>query len=253
MTGCTGAGGTGTRYTYAQLEGLWINAGGPKAAAPLAAAVALAESGGCTSALNLTDNNGSQTSVGLWQVSNGTHQYPASWTTAAGNAAEAVAKYKGAGNTFSPWGTYKSGAYKAFLKPGTTPDTSVPKATTSTAVLTSAQASAEGCLISLPKASTGGIFFGYGPSLTLGGECLLGKSTARGIAGVAIMAAGGVIAGAGLVVLAGYGLKSTSAGKAAVAAAGAVPGVAPVAAVVRAKAPAKAKAPAARRRARSGP
>ena len=84
-------------YTYGQLETLWINAGGPKALAPLMAAIALAESGGNPGALNQTDNGGTQTSVGLWQVSSGTHQYPSAWATPAGNAAEAVAKYKSPG------------------------------------------------------------------------------------------------------------------------------------------------------------
>src|SRR6185437_11657320 len=101
-------------YTYGQLETLWTNAGGPKSLAPLMAAIALAESSGNPSALNKTDNNGTQTSVGLWQVSNGTHNYPAAWTTPEGNAAEAVAKYKSQG--LGAWGTYTSGAYLQYLK-----------------------------------------------------------------------------------------------------------------------------------------
>ena len=48
---CHGAGGTGTHYSYAELEGLWINAGGSKTYAPLMAAIADAESGGCSTAL----------------------------------------------------------------------------------------------------------------------------------------------------------------------------------------------------------
>ena len=87
MTACQGLGGTGTKYTYAQLEGLWINAGGPKAQAPVAAAIALAESGGCSSALNPNDNNGTQSSFGLWQISTGTHAAPSpSWANGATNA-----------------------------------------------------------------------------------------------------------------------------------------------------------------------
>jgi len=35
-----GGGGPGTRYTYAELEGLWINAGGAASLAPIAAAIA---------------------------------------------------------------------------------------------------------------------------------------------------------------------------------------------------------------------
>ena len=104
-------------YTYGQLETLWTNAGGSKALAPLMAAIALAESGGNPGALNLTDNGGTQTSVGLWQVSSGTHQYPSAWATPAGNAAEAVAKYKSQG--LGAWGTYTSGAYQQYYQGGT--------------------------------------------------------------------------------------------------------------------------------------
>jgi len=111
-------------YTYGQLETLWINAGGSKVLAPLMAAIALAESGGNPGALNTTDNNGTQTSVGLWQVSNGTHNYPASWTTPQGNAAEAVAKYKSQG--LGAWGTYTSGAYQQYYQ-GSTPASALPQ------------------------------------------------------------------------------------------------------------------------------
>ena len=111
-------------YSYGQLETLWINAGGPKAVAPLMAAIALAESGGNPGALNQTDNNGTQTSVGLWQVSSGTHQYPSAWATAQGNATEAVAKYKSQG--LGAWGTYTSGAYLQYYKGGT-PASSLPQ------------------------------------------------------------------------------------------------------------------------------
>lgn len=111
-------------YTYGQLETLWTQAGGPKAVAPLMAAIALAESGGNPGALNLTDNGGTQTSVGLWQVSSGTHSYPSGWATPAGNAAEAVAKYKSQG--LGAWGTYTSGAYRQFYK-GSTPASALPQ------------------------------------------------------------------------------------------------------------------------------
>ncbi len=103
-----------TNYSFAQLEELWIQAGGPVAVAPIAAAIALAESSGRSDAMNYTDNGGTQTSVGLWQVSTGSHSFPPAWTTPAGNAKEAVAKYNAAGG-FGPWGTYATGVYKQFL------------------------------------------------------------------------------------------------------------------------------------------
>ena len=136
-----------TVYSYGQLETLWINAGGPKAVAPLMAAIALAESGGRLEALNTTDNNGTQTSVGPWQVSTGTHNYPASWTTPEGNAAEAVAKYKSQG--LGAWGTYTSGAYKGYLSNKTTPATNVQGSPSAKQAQTVA-AGASDCIIANP-------------------------------------------------------------------------------------------------------
>ena len=102
------------QFSYAQLEQLWVQAGGSRLLAPLMAAIAMAESGGQSDALNPDDNNGTQTSVGLWQVSTGTHDYPPAWLTPQGNAQEAVAKLQSQGIT--AWGTYTSGAYKKFLQ-----------------------------------------------------------------------------------------------------------------------------------------
>ncbi|HEX8865257.1 MAG TPA: transglycosylase SLT domain-containing protein, partial [Lentzea sp.] len=106
-------------YSYGQLETLWINAGGSKALAPLMAAIALAESGGNPAANNTTDNGGTQTSWGLWQISNGTHSWPGSAdpNNAANNAKYAVAKYQSQG--LSAWGTYDSGAYLQYYQGGT--------------------------------------------------------------------------------------------------------------------------------------
>lgn len=111
------AGGT---YTFGQLRNYWIMAGGPGGlTADIAAAIALAESGGQASATNPNDNNGTQTSWGLWQISLGNHSEPSSnWANPLENARLAVGKYQGAGNSFSPWGTYVTGAYRRFLPPG---------------------------------------------------------------------------------------------------------------------------------------
>lgn len=178
-----------TTYSYAQLEQLWINAGGSRAVAPVAAAIALAESSGDSGALNPTDNNGTQTSVGLWQVSNGTHSYPSAWTTPAGNAAEAVAKYQGAGNAWTPWGTYDSGAYRQYLNGSTTPDPNVPDAT---ATLTAANGS--DCLIGpFPHTSW----------------CILSKSQARALIGGGVLVAGGLVMAVGLALIAVFALQRT--------------------------------------------
>jgi hypothetical protein len=112
-------------YTYGQLEQLWIDAGGSKAVAPLMAAIALAESGGNPGANNYTDNNGTQTSWGLWQVSNGTHSWPGALdpNIPINNAKYAVAKYDTQGLT--AWGTYDSGAYRQYYQ-GSAPPSPLP-------------------------------------------------------------------------------------------------------------------------------
>jgi hypothetical protein len=106
-------------YTFSQLEQLWIQAGGAASLAPVMAAIALAESSGNPDAVNPTDNNGTQTSWGLWQISNGTHNMPVPGILSPlTNAQQAVAKLQSQG--LSAWGTYDSGAYKQYLPAGTT-------------------------------------------------------------------------------------------------------------------------------------
>lgn len=100
--------------TFSQLEGYWIQAGGNSAMAPLMAAIALAESSGDPNSTNPTDNNGTQTSWGLWQISNGDHSEPApNWNDPLENARLAVAKFHSQG--LGAWGTYTSGAYKQYM------------------------------------------------------------------------------------------------------------------------------------------
>jgi hypothetical protein len=214
---CTGTdgGGPGIRYTFAELEGLWLNAGGSKALAPTMAAIALAESGGCTTDLNTTDNGGTQTSWGLWQISNGTHSSPgADWNTGAGNAALAVAKIKSQGLT--AWGTFDSGAYKQFLNGNTPPDTSVNGGATapgsgSTAgggATTVAAVKPASCLLFFPGVDVPVVG-------TVGSGCLLGKSQARAIIGGGFVLAGGAVLMVGALILAAYGLKASGAGRTA--------------------------------------
>lgn len=101
------------RYSYAQLQGLWIQAGGPRDLAPTAAAIAEAESAGDPKAYNPSGASG------LWQIL-GT-PFPGDPFDPHVNARMAVAKWRDAGHSFSPWVTYTSGAYKAFLSGATTP------------------------------------------------------------------------------------------------------------------------------------
>jgi len=117
-------------YTYSQLEGLWISNSGSAALAPIMAAIALAESSGNAAATNATDNGGTQTSWGLWQISDGTHNQPVSNILDPNvNAQQAVKKVKSQG--LNAWGTYTSGKYKQFMS-GAAPSTSgLPSGSTS--------------------------------------------------------------------------------------------------------------------------
>ena len=179
------------KLTYAQMEGYWIKAGGPKELAPVAAAIGEAESGGNTDAINPHDNGGRQSSFGVWQISNGTHTPPsANWADPATNASLAVGKFKGAGNSFSPWGTYDTGAYKAYMNGSTTPDMNVSGNPNAVAAQTAAHVDAD-CLYKFggaPGTSIIGDIIGGGGNL--GEFCVISRSQARGIAGVFLMIAG---------------------------------------------------------------
>jgi hypothetical protein len=224
VTGCQGQAGPGQKYTYAQLEGLWINNGGPASVAPIAAAIALAESGGCSTALNPTDNGGRQSSFGLWQISNGTHTPPVNNIYDPNvNAMQAVGKYQG-GAGFSPWGTYNSGAYKAFLSGSTTPDTSVPGGSQS-APLASGGSSAPGqgnVSGSSDPTCAWGIHGGVPvlSSIPLIGNiykldvCFVRKTTVRHVMGGLILVGGGLVVLPGLVLVLAYGFRASGAARA---------------------------------------
>jgi hypothetical protein len=83
-------------FSHSQLMQLWVAAGGPPGVADMAAAIAQAESGGNAGVVN------SIGATGLWQIHPGGSQY----LDPMANARAAVAKYRGAGNTFTPWTTY---------------------------------------------------------------------------------------------------------------------------------------------------
>lgn len=195
---------TGTTYSYAQLEQLWIQNGGPAAVAPVAAAIALAESSGNSNAENQNDNGGKQTSWGLWQISNGTHSQPvANILDPNVNAAQAVAKYQDAGNSFTPWGTYNSGAYLSDVSNGTPPSsTGVPASTVTTAAVT-VGAPVPGCMIAPPSFSVLGF--------TIGGGCILAKSEARALIGGSLMSGAAGIMLIGLVILTAAGFRASGA------------------------------------------
>lgn len=201
MAACNGGGGKGTQYSYAQLEQLWINAGGPRGRAPLMAAIAMAESHGCTSALN------SIRACGLWQI----HPYQNGCLDGPTNARMAVAKYNSQG--LGAWQSYTNGAYKQFLNPGTTPDPNVPGPKSgggTTAVLTSATDPA--CLFYFDGFQVGAL--GFHQTVAPPG-CILTKSAARSALSLGIMISGFATGVVAVAVLAAYGLKSAGAGRVA--------------------------------------
>jgi len=179
--------------SYAQLKGLWLRGSeGTRyhtaAWATLMAAIAEAESGGNTDALNPSDNNGTQSSFGLWQISNGTHAAPSpNWADPSEQVRLAIGKLDSQGVT--AWGTYDSGAYKAYMNGATAPDPNIPgNPTGQQAQLTAAQQI--DCLmqnpfnISVPDVG----------QIAGGPQCLITKSNARAFIGAGLMGAGIIIA-----------------------------------------------------------
>lgn len=95
--------------TNAQLQALWIQAGGDPTKAAVAAAIAMAESGG-----NANARNPSTGSIGYWQINPQAH--PPSQATAdpLGNARAAVA-ISNNGRNWQPWQAFTNGSYRQFL------------------------------------------------------------------------------------------------------------------------------------------
>lgn len=118
-----------TRYTYAQLEEIWIQGGGAKGMAPLMAAIAEVESGGNPDAENASG------ATGLWQIEWPLHQgivAGANSRQALHNPlvnAQAAVRLSGNNPSVQPgspvydnWLEWEpSGAYTQYLKSGVAP------------------------------------------------------------------------------------------------------------------------------------
>jgi cell wall-associated NlpC family hydrolase len=118
-------------YTYAQLETIWEDAGGPSDQAPVAAAHAEAESGGNPLAAypgtTVAAGEGSwDDATGLWQIlgkpATGKWTSP-ELTNPLDNAEMAVAKYKDAGDTWAPW---QGDNWQKLYEPNVPPAPAVP-------------------------------------------------------------------------------------------------------------------------------
>jgi hypothetical protein len=193
--------------SYGQLKAIWLDASKgtryhTNTWASLMAAIAEAESSGNPGAVNPDDNNGTQTSWGLWQISNGTHSSVSDdWADPYENAKLAIGKLEGP-DGLSAWGTYDSGAYKAYLSDKTSPDYTgiAPGSVASTAAATAQATAQSDCLV-------GGGSIGLGLSM----PCLLSRSEAR-----ALIGAGVIVGGLALVIL-GTGFLAKVVGLEAVA------------------------------------
>lgn len=180
-----------SKLTYSQLEGVWIDAGGQRSLAPMMAAIALAESGGQTNALNPSDNNGKQSSFGLWQISTGTHIPPSStWSDPLTNARLAIGKLKSQGLT--AWGTYSSGAYKPYLANGV-PPTSVTGGVVTAVSDTGETSNTAACAwnVKLPA---------------VGETCVLSNVQARSLFGGTLLTLGAIVGLIGVALLVAYAL-----------------------------------------------
>jgi hypothetical protein len=180
--------------SYAQLEGLWLRTAAgttyaTKAWAALMAAIAEAESGGNPDETNPNDNNGKQTSWGLWQISLGNHNPPSpNWADPATNAQLALGKLQGQG--LGAWGTYTSGAYKAYISSSTTPDTTIPGNAAALTAETTAASSSD-CLYGVGGIpGTSWITDLVGSGGNIGNVCLITRSEARGWIGAGLMLLG---------------------------------------------------------------
>lgn len=194
-----------TTYTYAQLEQLWINNGGSKATAPIAAAIAEAESSGNPDATSANPDGG--TNVGLWQLDTpggGGSGYSVAQLQDPNLNASVAANVSQDGSDWSTWATYASGAYKAYLSNSTAPDPNVPAATAAASGGTGA--ASPGCLIGID---------GLGIN-----QCFLDKSEARALIGGLCLTAAALIALPAVILLGAAAFRASGAGQAAARAAG---------------------------------
>lgn len=95
-----------------QLQHLWVSNGGSPKAAPMAAAIAMAESSGRSDAIN--HNTNGTVDRGAWQI-NSIHG-PLSTLNPIGNVKAAIAISRN-GTDWTPWTTFNTGAYKQYLGP----------------------------------------------------------------------------------------------------------------------------------------
>lgn len=197
-----------TTYSYAQLEGLWIQAGGDPAKAPLMAAIAMAESGGNDHARNPSG------ATGLWQILVPVHgdliKKYGDPNDPVSNAKEAVSLYKSQG--LGAWTTYSSGAYQKYLKQGVQP-VSVGAGGGAPTSPQSGGSDASCCAIGF-----GGVNIPLAGNQ--GGFCLLSKTQLNSLFGLVIAGAGIMVGISGMTWMLVYAFKKSGAANVLAAAPG---------------------------------
>lgn len=105
-----------TVYSQSQLYQLATSVGLQTQNALIASAIAMAESGGNTNAINPGSSSDYEYSVGLWQINLLAHpQYTVSQMQDATQNAKAMAVISNAGTSWGAWGTYTSGLYRKYM------------------------------------------------------------------------------------------------------------------------------------------
>lgn len=203
-------------YNYAQLEYIWTQAGGPPQAAAIAAAIAMAESGGVSTATD-QDSNGS-TDRGLWQI-NSVHGAQSTYDVM-GNARAAVA-ISNQGQNWTPWTTYTSGAYLQYMQGNVAPSAAPVNATNAQANQQATLTDAPGGIadpFNWPSDIAGGIgsFFGSAATDATKGVIeglakVILDPIINWIAGIMGITAGGALVVFGILVL----VRQTNTGRAA--------------------------------------
>ncbi|SRR6266852_6283942 len=145
-----------TQLSPSQVMGYAMKTGLTNAQATIATAIAMAESGGDTNAINPGHPGDPEYSVGLWQINIRAHpEYSIARLKDPQQNATAMFAISSGGTNWNPWGTYTSGAYRAFLSRATAlaPTTPTPTPTTTYQPQTSSTPSGFQSIFATPTSS----------------------------------------------------------------------------------------------------
>lgn len=184
--------------TFPQIERLWIDNGGSPSAAPIMAAIAIAESGGRTDAHNGT---GRDDSWGLFQINyfgglspgrTAAYGTPAQLVADPNRQAKAAISISGNGKNLSPWTTYPTAAQAVLRSQGAALPTitALPSLTSPAATQGAASVDNEGLLFKIHIPATDF-------------DVKMERGTARKMIGAVVLVGGGVVGLAGVFVLVG--------------------------------------------------